>query len=130
MIPDLQASFVCEDVRVEASGAHTIVGIINGVTAPAIPFRVLKLCVWTRWTSGVGRFTQITRIVGPDEETEIAKATTLFILDNEDGHAINVNVFAGIEFKEEGAYHIEILLDDELRIRYPLRVFVANQKVK
>ena len=24
MIPDLQASFACEDVRVEASGAHTI----------------------------------------------------------------------------------------------------------
>jgi hypothetical protein len=37
MIPDLQASFACEDVRVEASGAHTIVGIVNFIGAPRCP---------------------------------------------------------------------------------------------
>lgn len=128
MIPDLQASFVCEDVRVEASGAHTIVGIINGISTPAVPFRVLKICVWTRWCSGNGRFTQVTRVISPDEETELAKATTQFMLDDEAGHAINVNVFAGLEFAIEGAYHIEILLDDELRLRYPLRILAVPQK--
>ena len=61
MIPDLQASFVCEDVRVEASGAHTIVGVVNFIGAPSLPIQVIKLCVWTRWSSGVGQFEQVTR---------------------------------------------------------------------
>ncbi len=45
MIPDLQASFACEDVRVEASGAHTIVGIVNFIGAPKLPIHIIKLCV-------------------------------------------------------------------------------------
>ena len=65
MIPDLQASFACEDVRVEASGAHTIVGIVNFIGAPTLPIQVIKLCVWTRWSSGVGQFEQVTRLVAP-----------------------------------------------------------------
>ena len=72
MIPDLQASFVCEDVRVEASGAHTIVGVVNFIGAPTLPIQVIKLCVWTRWSSGVGQFEQVTRLLGPDEETLLA----------------------------------------------------------
>jgi hypothetical protein len=74
MIPDLQASFACEDVRVEASGAHTIVGIVNFIGAPTLPIQVLKLCVWTRWSSGVGQFEQVTRLIAPDEETVLASA--------------------------------------------------------
>ena len=72
MIPDLQASFACEDVRVEASGSHSIVGIINFIGAPTLPIQVIKLCVWTRWSSGVGQFEQTTRLVGPDEDTVLA----------------------------------------------------------
>ena len=67
MIPDLQASFACEDVRVEASGAHTIVGIVNFIGAPKLPIQIIKLCVWTRWSSGIGQFEQVTRIIAPDE---------------------------------------------------------------
>src|ERR1700683_3949163 len=84
MIPDLQASFACEDVRVEASGAHTIVGIVNFIGAPTLPMQVIKLCLWTRWSSGLGQFEQVTRIMGPDEETVLAEATTRFQLGNEE----------------------------------------------
>jgi hypothetical protein len=127
MIPDLQASFACEDVRVEASGSHTIIGIINGIAAPSVPIRVLKFCIWTRWCSGSGRFTQLTRVVRPDEFTQLVSATTQFQLGNEDSHVTNVNIFAGVEFPEEGIYHIEILLDDVLKLRYPIRVFCPKQ---
>ena len=59
MIPDLQASFACEDVRVEASGAHSIVGVVNFIGAPTLPIQIIKLCIWTRWSSGVGQFEQV-----------------------------------------------------------------------
>jgi hypothetical protein len=127
MIPDLQASFACEDVRVEASGAHTIVGIVNFIGAPALPIQIIKLCVWTRWSSGVGEFVQETRLVAPDEVTILATAVTKFHLDHENSHTTNVNIFGGLQFEEAGAHHIEILLDGELKLHYPLRVLLLQQ---
>jgi hypothetical protein len=124
MIPDLQASFACEDVRVEASGAHSIVGIINFIGAPSLPIQVIKLCVWTRWSSGLGQFEQTTRLIGPDEETVLGSATTQFHLGNEDSHTTNVNIFGGVQFHQVGAHHVEILLDGELKLRFPLRVML------
>ena len=124
MIPDLQASFACEDVRVEAGGAHTVVGIINFIGAPSLPIQIIKLCVWTRWSSGVGDFEQITRLVAPDEESVLAAATTKFRLGNEESHTTNVNIFGGLEFVQPGAYHFEILLDGEMKLRFPMRVIL------
>jgi len=124
MIPDLQASFACEDVRVEASGAHTIVGIVNFIGAPTLPIQIIKLCVWTRWSSGVGQFQQETRLVAPDEVTILAAATTQFHLENEESHTTNVNIFGGLQFKDAGAHHIEILLDGELKLHFPMRVIL------
>ena len=126
MIPDLQASFACEDVRVEASGAHTIIGILNFIGAPTLPIQVIKLCIWTRWSSGVGQFEQVTRLIGPDEETVLATATTQFHLGNEESHTTNVNIFGGLQFSQVGAHHIEIILDGELKLRYPLRVILPQ----
>jgi hypothetical protein len=124
MIPDLQASFACEDVRVETTGAHTVVGIVNFIGAPTLPIQVIKLCIWTRWSSGVGDFEQLTRLIGPDEETELATATTQFRLGNEESHTTNVNIFGGLQFTQAGAHHVEILLDGELKLRFPLRVIL------
>ena len=126
MIPDLQASFACEDVRVEASGAHTIVGIVNFIGAPTLPIQVIKLCVWTRWSSGIGEFEQVTRLIAPDEETVLASATTQFRLGNEESHTTNVNIFGGLQFREAGAHHVEILLDGELKLHYPMRVVLMQ----
>jgi hypothetical protein len=127
MLPDLQASFACEDVRVETSGAHTIVGIVNFIGAPALPIQVIKLCIWTRWSSGIGEFEQTTRLIGPDEETLLAPpAVTKFHLGNEESHTTNVNIFGGLQFREPGAHHIEILLDGELKLHYPLRVLLVQ----
>jgi hypothetical protein len=124
MIPDLQASFACEDVRLEASGSHSIVGIINYIGAPSVPIQVIKLCVWTRWSSGVGQFEQTTRLVGPDEVTVLGSATTQFHLTHEESHITNVNIFGGVQFNHAGAHHVEISLDGEMKLRFPLRVVV------
>jgi hypothetical protein len=124
MIPDLQASFACEDVRVEASGSHSIVGIINFIGAPTLPIQVIKLCIWTRWSSGIGQFEQTTRLIGPDEETVLAGATTSFHLTHEESHTTNVNVFGGVQFTHPGAHHVEIILDGEMKLRFPVRVML------
>jgi hypothetical protein len=130
MIPDLQASFACEDVRVEASGAHTIVGIINYIGAPSLPIQVIKLCVWTRWSSGLGQFEQLTRLVGPDDETILGTARTSFTLSHEESHTTNVNIFGGVQFTHPGAHHVEIMLDGEMKLRFPVRVVLPPAAVR
>jgi hypothetical protein len=122
MIPDLQASLMCEDVRMEANGSNTIVGVVNFIGAPMLPIRIFKACVWTRWCSGSGHFLQETKIIAPDEETLIGEAKIEFELKDEESHTTNVNVFSGLEFKEFGIYHVEILLDGKLKVRYPVNV--------
>lgn len=106
----------------EASGSNTIVGVVNFIGAPSLPIRIFKACVWTRWCSGSGQYTQVTKIVAPDEETVIGEATIQFELKDVESHTTNVNVFTGLEFKEYGIYHVEILLDGQLKIRYPVNV--------
>ena len=129
MIPELQASFACEDVRVEASGSHSIVGIINFIGAPSLPIQVIKICIWTRWCSGVGKFEQTTRLVAPDEVTVIVNAVTTFQLTDEDSHTTNVNIFGGLQFTEVGTHHFEVLLDGEMKLRYPVRVALPPSKL-
>ena len=125
MIPDLQASFACEDVRLEAGGSHTIVGIMNAISTNMIPLRLNKICIWTRWVSGIGNYLQTTRFVLPDE-TILAEVNTNFNLSNEDSHTTNVNILGNIEMPQEGAYHVEILLDGEMKLRYPIRLIVSR----
>ncbi len=120
MTPDLQAALVCEDVRIEASGANTLVGVINVIAAPNYPLRVIKLCVYTRWTNGQGSFRQETRILN-EEEKAIGHTVTPFTLRGQDLHATNVAFFGGLEFQKPGDYPVEILLDGDLELRFTIR---------
>ena len=112
---------LCEDIRREITGMQTLVGVINAVPAPQVPIGFLKLCMWTRWCNGIGEFKQTGRILAPDE-TLIGESHVNFQLKDMEIMATNVNLFSGVQFKEYGNYHVEILLDDQLIIRYPLPV--------
>jgi hypothetical protein len=45
-----------------------------------------------------------------------------FSLGDMNAHATNVHFFGGVQFQKYGTYHVEILLDEELRLRIPLPV--------
>jgi hypothetical protein len=125
MTPDLQAALICEDVRLEASGANTLVGVINIIAAPSYPLRIIKFFVYTRWASGQGSFKQTTRILN-EEETEIGRIETPFVLREQNLHTTNLAVFGGLEFKKPGDYPVEILLDGDLQLRFNLRAIKVD----
>lgn len=125
--PDVQCSMVCEDVRNEISGQQTLVGVISVVPAPTAPVAFFRLCVWTRWCNGNGAFTQKTLLLHPENEDEIASAEVRFQVNGLDSHATNVNVFGGLQLPVFGTYHVEIHLDGELRLRYPVAVVPVRQ---
>lgn len=127
ILPDLQAAILCEDVRAELSGQQTLVGVIGAIPSPSLPIGFFKLCLWTRWCGGSGDFMQKCLIYDPEEDQAIAEAEIPFSLSDLGAHATNVHFFGGVQFQKYGTYHVEIQLDDEIRLRIPLPVVKVEQ---
>jgi len=128
ILPDLQSCVLCEDVRCEFNGMNTLVGVLNVIAAPSLPINYLRLCIWTRWCSGAGKFRQRSRIIGVDEQNVLAEAAVEFELKEMEGHATNVHYFGGVQFQQFGLHHVEIYLQEELRLRFPLPVVRIQRK--
>ena len=126
ILPDLQCALLCEDVRPEANGNFILVGVIGLVRVPQVPVTAFKLCVFNRWTAGLGQFTEIVRLIAPDQTTVLRKGQVKFALQDATHHATNVTVFPQVEFPAAGIYYIEVLVDDVMKIRFPLPVVVVQ----
>jgi len=128
MIPDLQSSILCDDVRQERNGKFILVGLFDAIAAPTLPVRYPRLFMVTRWCSGQGDFTQRTRILNPDQSTVLLEGKEIPVkLSTPEATATNVEVFVNVSFEKAGTHWIEILLDGDLKLRYPLRVSKAGQ---
>lgn len=129
MIPDLQSSILCDDVRQERNGKFILIGLFDAIAAPQLPVRYPRLFMVTRWCSGQGDFIQRTRILGPDQSSVVLEGKDIPVrLTSGEATATNVEVFVNVAFEKEGTHWIEILLDDDLKLRYPLRVSKAAKK--
>jgi hypothetical protein len=124
ILPDLQSSLLCEEVRQEANGNFFIIGVINFIRIQQLPIVAGRLCVFNRWTAGIGQFTENVRVIAPDQTTVLRKADLKFELRDPAMHTTNVMVFNQLEFKIAGTYFIEVLVDDVMKIRYPVPIVV------
>ena len=102
ILPDLQASLLCEEVRQEANGNLFLIGVINFIRVPQLPVVAGRLCVFNRWTAGLGQFTENIRLIAPDQTTVLRKGEMKFELRDPALHATNVMVFGNVEFKTAG----------------------------
>jgi hypothetical protein len=125
ILPDLQSSLLCEEVRQEANGNFFLVGVINFIHVPQLPVIAGRLCVFDRWTAGIGQFTESVRLIAPDQTTVLRKGEVKFVLKDATLHATNVTVFGQLEFKTAGTYFIEVLVDDVMKLRYPVPVILS-----
>ncbi|MDD2455371.1 MAG: hypothetical protein PHE10_03470 [Kiritimatiellae bacterium] len=123
MIPDLQASVLCDDVRQERNGKFMLIGIFDGLMQPVNQPVCPKICLLNRWCMGEGEFTQKSRIVAPDGVTVVGEGQPVPIrLSGEQQIATTVEVFINLAFRQAGTHWVEILLNQQLRMRYPLHV--------
>ncbi len=125
ILPDLQCSLLCEEIRQEVTGNFFLIGVINFLRVPQLPVVALKLSVFNRWTAGLGQFTETVRFIAPDQTSVLRKGEVKFALQDAALHATNVTVFAQVEFKVAGTYYLEVLVDDVMKLRYPVPVLVA-----
>ena len=125
ILPDLQSSLLCEEVRQESNGNFFLIGVVNLIRVPQLPVVAARLCIFNRWTAGIGQFTETVRLIAPDQMTVLRKAEMKFELRDAALHSTNVMVFGQLEFKTAGTYYIEVLVDDVMKIRYPVPVMLA-----
>ena len=125
ILPDLQASLLCEEVRQEATGNFFIIGVVNFIRVPQLPVVAARLCVFNRWTAGIGQFVESIKLVAPDQTTVLRKGEMKFELKDAAMHSTNVMVFGQLEFKAAGTYFVEVFVDDVMKIRYPVPVILA-----
>jgi hypothetical protein len=125
ILPDLQCSLLCEDIRQEATGNFILVGILNFVRVPQLPVTAFKICVFNRWTAGVGQFTESIRLLAPDQTTVLRKGEVKFALQDANHSATNVTVLGQVEFASPGVYFVEVLVDDVMKLRYPLPIVLV-----
>jgi hypothetical protein len=127
MMPDLQMSVLCDDVRQERSGKFILIGLFDVIGMPQFPAVFHRVCLVNRWCSGQGVFTEKTRIVGPDNGVVVAEGQAITLqMANAESTVTNVEFFMNLKLEKEGVYWIEILLDGDLKLRYPLRVNRVN----
>jgi len=123
MIPDLQSSLICDDVRQERNGKFMLIGIFDAIGAKNFPLRFGRICLVSRWCSGEGTFTQHSRIMHLDQQTVLVEGKDIPVkLPSPETATTSVEIFMNVEFPEPGVYWVEILLEGDLKIRYPLRV--------
>ena len=123
ILPDLQAALLCDDVRQENNGKFILIGLFDAIFAQQWPLRYARLFVVTRWCSGSGQFTQRTRILRPDQKTLVAESRPIrFQMNDPEVLVTNIEGFFNLEFQSAGTHWIEVLLGDEMKIRFPLRL--------
>src|SRR5580658_5339008 len=125
ILPDLQCSLLCEDVRQEVTGNFILIGVISHLRVPQLPVTAFKLLLFNRWTAGFGEFRETARLIAPDQTTVLKQIELKFALREVTHNATNVSFWGQVKFDLPGAYYFEVLVDDVMKIRFPLVIAVA-----
>ena len=122
LVPDLQSSLLCDDVRQERNGKFILIGLFDMIAVPKFPAVFQRICIVNRWCCGEGAFSQQSRLIGADGDTVLVegKSVTVHLPDSE-ATATSVEFFLNVKFDGAGTYWVEIILDGDIKVRYPLR---------
>jgi len=118
--PSLLYSVMCDDVRREDNGKFIFIGLFEAIGSKTFPIVHSTLYVINCWCSGLGAFKQKTRIVN--------RQGTLLAEDNETSFSLSslkskykvIARFNNLKFEKPDEYAVEIVLNNDLKIRYPL----------
>ena len=120
ILPDLQFSVLCDDVRREHNGKLILLGLFETIGTSSFPAIHPTLFVVNRWCNGVGEFRQNTVIRNPDNSLLAEDSVTMIKLDDLKAKHTVIARFNNLKFITPGEYGIEIKLDDEIKIRYSM----------
>ena len=119
--PNLQFSVLCDEVRREDNGKFILIGLFEAINAKGFPATHQALFVANRWCKGEGHFSQKIRIVNTKDKSIIFQTDEQpFELPDIDSHHTLISRFSNLVFPDAGKYWVEVMLDNELFLNYPL----------
>lgn len=128
ILPTLLFSILCDDVRREDNGKFILIGLFETIGAKKFPAIHPSLFIMNCWISGVGDFTQKSRIMGANGNILAEDQEVSFSLkDLKTKHRI-IARFNNLRFDRPGEYAVEVLLNGDLKIRFPLIVKKVTEK--
>ena len=125
ILPDLQCSLLCEEVRQESNGNFFLIGIMDVIRVPHLPVTAKSLTVFNRWTAGLGQFTEAVRWIRPGDTEPPRRSEIKFSMPDPGVSATTVSLFSNVELTVPGSYVVEVSVDDVLKMRYPVAVVVV-----
>ncbi|MFH1189972.1 MAG: hypothetical protein V1682_04710 [Candidatus Omnitrophota bacterium] len=126
--PNLQLSVLCDDVRREDNGKFMLIGLFEAITAKVFPATHPALFVVNRWCKGQGSFLQKMKIVSSKDKSIVFQTNEqAFELSDIDGHHTLISKINNLVFSAPGKYWVEVLLDGELILNYPLMLKEAKE---
>ena len=120
--PSLLFSVMCDDVRREDNGKFILIGLFEAIGSNTFPVVHSTLYIMNCWCSGLGTFNQKTRIVNKDGLVLAEDAQTLFLLKDLKAKYRVIARFNNLRFEKPDEYAVEIILNNDLKVRYPLLV--------
>ena len=125
--PNLQFSVLCDDVRREDNGKLILLGLFEVIGAKRYPAVHPKLFVVNRWCKGEGTFKQKIRIINSKDNQRLIETDPQdFTLKDIDSQHTLISEFTNVKFPQAGKYWVEVFLNDELILNYP--VMLAQSK--
>jgi len=120
--PSLLFSVMCDDVRREENGKFILIGLFEAIGSAIFPVVHPTIYIVNCWCSGLGAFKQKTRIVNKDGLVLAEDTETAFSLKDLKAKYRIIARFNNLRFEKPDEYAIEIMLNNDLKIRYPLLV--------
>lgn len=124
--PYLQYSVPSLEVVIDERGwLPTFNRVFYELPFPEFPFKFPGpgFFIANGWSNGEGTFNQKIRIMQPDKEKVLSDSgSKAFELKNAESSFVGVNFFKDVVFEKPGLYWIQVLLNEDLVMEYPLIV--------
>lgn len=120
--PTLLFSVLCDDVRREDNGKFILLGLFETIGSKVFPATHPTIYVMNCWCSGFGDFRQKTRILDTKGTVLVQDEETKFRLNSLKSKHRVIARFNNLLLPTPGEYSVEVLLDADLKVRYPLVV--------
>jgi len=124
--PNLEYTIFCEDIRVEASGHLSLMGVTHQLVVPQVPVTMIKMAVLSHW-SGDGQYLSEVRILTPDRLQTVAVSQPAGFTIPPGGYTDNVTVFLNTVFHQPGLYVVQTLINSSLFAEKLLPVLLPEQ---
>ncbi len=126
--PQLSFTLFCDDVRQEVGGKMSFIGVFENIYANTFPAMHLRLTIINEWMGDNSDHDMSIRIYTPDRNSLIAQTKSRLSLSGRMKRCRHISMIINLEFKTQGTYWVDIVLDRQVVSSLPLPVMqIGNQ---